>query len=120
MLDEVVRAIDNGAVRRLAERLKTTPFSVVALSDGTGVLLDLNGMQVLTLNETGSFVVSRLLEGAVSLESLAAAVATVFQIDEGAARRDVSGFLERLTVTTSSAAAGVPEDESNEREDRPR
>ncbi|MBI5445484.1 MAG: PqqD family protein [Deltaproteobacteria bacterium] len=89
-------------VRRLAVRLKEEPYSMVRLTDGTGVLLDLRGMSILTLNETAVVIVTRMLEGETSPARLVAAVMAEFDVSEGTAVVDVEEFLNRLDSATSS------------------
>lgn len=71
------------------------------LADRTGVLLDLEGQQVLTLNSTGCAVVSAITDGANNIEDLAQRLTATFDVDETTARQDVSDYLEELSKLVS-------------------
>ncbi len=62
--------------------------------DGEAVLIDLDGGRTLGLNETGSFLWSRLGRGDET--ALARDLAESYQVTEEQAREDVRAFLELL------------------------
>ncbi len=64
--------------------------------EGEAVLLDLAGRRIMGLNPVGSFVFG-LMDGARSVEAIAAAVAERFRVDVLRAHADVSAFLEGLS-----------------------
>ncbi len=63
--------------------------------EGEAVLLDVQGRRIMGLNATGSFVFG-LIDGARTLDSLAAAVAERFGIERDRASADLSAFLGGL------------------------
>ena len=67
------------------------------LADGSGVVLDVRGLAVYSLNETGMFLVEAVCEGAVDEEALAARLVDAFAVDEAAARADVGEFVASLS-----------------------
>lgn len=67
------------------------------LADGTGVLLDIRGGQVLTLNETGELLVQAICEAKSSPEDLADVLVDRHGIDKDTALRDCNEFLEHLS-----------------------
>ncbi len=81
---------------RLSELLQSDNVTWTTLVDNTGVILHLDSLQVLTLNETGMFLVERIGEGMCSVEKLIAALTEEYEVDEEAAREDVETFLYEL------------------------
>lgn len=94
------------ALDELAKALSSSELSSTTLADGTGVLVDLNGMTVLTFNETGMTLVNRMRSGSRSLEELVSAVVQEFQTDEQTARLDVERFLGRLEAALAPSEGG--------------
>ena len=66
------------------------------LADGTGVILDVESLQVFTLNETGMFLVDVLSDGVASLDALADRLTGEFEVDRATAVADVEAFIEGL------------------------
>lgn len=83
-------------LERLSELLQSDKVTRTTLVDDTGVILHLDSLQVLTLNETGMFLVERLGEGMSSVHQLIAALTEEFEVDEATAREDVESFLNEL------------------------
>jgi hypothetical protein len=84
------------SIARLTERLGDPEISETVLPDGSGVLLDIEGRQVLSLSKTGVFLVHELRAGATTLDELSARLTTVYQVDPDTAREDTIAFLARL------------------------
>lgn len=63
--------------------------------EGEVVVLDLKASRYLAVNETGTLLWPRLVEG-VSEEEMVALLVERFQLDHSAAQQDVSEFLEEL------------------------
>ena len=83
-------------LERLSELLQSDKVTRTTLVDDTGVILHLDSLQVLTLNETGMFLVERLGEGMSSVRQLITALTEGFEVDEATAREDVVSFLNEL------------------------
>jgi hypothetical protein len=83
-------------LERLSELLQSDKVTRTTLVDDTGVILHLDSLQVLTLNETGMFLVERLGEGMSSVRQLITALTEEFEVDEATAREDVVSFLNEL------------------------
>ena len=83
-------------LRRIAGTLASGRYTVTRLVDGSGVLLDVEGLQVLSLNETGMFLLDAIQRGVHEEEALAEALTREFEVDTGTARRDVRAFLAEL------------------------
>ena len=80
-------------IARLTEALHDDRLTHTELADGSGVILDIERMVVLSLNRTGMFLVSQLHDGARSEEELADALCTEYGIDRPTAEAHVREFL---------------------------
>ncbi|NOZ78445.1 MAG: PqqD family protein [Acidobacteria bacterium] len=83
-------------INALAGLLRSGALAHTRLADSSGVLLHADTLQVLTLNETGMFLVDRLREGTETIDGLVDALVSHFTVNEKTARRDVSAFLDEL------------------------
>jgi hypothetical protein len=83
-------------LERLSELMRSDKVTRTTLVDDTGVILHLDSLQVLTLNETGMFLVERIGEGMSSVEQLISALTEEFEVDEATARGDIELFLDEL------------------------
>lgn len=83
-------------LERLSELMRSDKVTRTTLVDDTGVILHLDSLQVLTLNETGMFLVERLGEGMSSVQQLITALSEEFEVDEATAREDIESFLDEL------------------------
>ncbi len=79
----------------LAQQLKHEDYSVMQMSDGSAVLMDLRQEVLLTLNETGAFMLACLREGANATQ-IVERVLDQFEVEADTAQRDVAGFLHEL------------------------
>ena len=68
-----------------------------ALADGSGVVLDVEGLAVYSLNKTGMFLVEAVCEGATDTGALVKRLVAEFEVDEATARTDVAEFIEELS-----------------------
>ena len=84
------------AIDTLSRILASERLTHTILADNSSVLLNINGMRVLSLNETGCFLVEAIKRGARTEAQLAAALRREFEVDETTARRDVEQFLSVL------------------------
>ena len=67
------------------------------MGEDGGVLLDIAGHQVFTLNEVGMYLVNLIRNDDVdAAEPLTQRVVAEFQVDEATARTDVDEFLSEL------------------------
>ena len=81
----------------LAAALATDRYTHTALADGTGVILDIDGMHVLTLNQTGEFLIAAVLAGAADEPELVARLVAEFEVKAAQAREDVTAFLAEVS-----------------------
>lgn len=82
----------------LRTKLSSHELTTMTLRDGTGVLVNLSGMEVLTFNETGMFLCQRVVAGAADVEALAAALVEDFEVDHAVAMTSATGFLRELAT----------------------
>lgn len=86
----------------LSKKLASPEVSMTTLDGGTGVLVNLEGMEILKFNDTGMFVIERLREDATStMEGIVTGISSRFDVDEVTARDDVGEFLAVLTEAFS-------------------
>ncbi len=79
-----------------AAALTSERFTHTSLADGTGVILDIDGMHVLTLNETGEVLVRAVLAGAADEAELVSRLVAEFEVEAPQAREDVGAFVAEL------------------------
>ena len=84
-------------MKKLHELLRSERLTETALTEGGGVLLDLEGQPILSLNGVGLEIVHMLRAEAMSQAELAAHIARVYGIDKDTAAGDVALFIERLS-----------------------
>lgn len=80
----------------LSRALQDGRLTINALEDGSGVLLDLEREQLMTLNATGMSVVQAVEAGAGTPDALVEALVRRFEVGPEVARRDVDAFLREL------------------------
>lgn len=90
-------------VQRLASLLRSSRFSRARLTDGTGVMTDATSLRMLSLNETGLFLVEGLVSG-LGPEALVERVVAEFNVSAPEARRDLEKFLEELSGFVATRA----------------
>ncbi len=83
-------------IEALSKILASDRLTHTILADNTSVLLNVNGMRILSLNETGSFLVEAIKGGAQTEQQLVAALRREFEVDETTALRDIAQFLDTL------------------------
>ncbi len=83
---------------KLAAMLADDELTTTKLVDGTGVILDVDTLQVFTLNETGMFLVEALGEGVDSRDELVARLVDSFDVEDDVAAADVDAFIGELAT----------------------
>lgn len=82
-------------VGRLGALLQSGRFVRAGLADQSGVVVDTAGTRMLSLNETGMFLVEALASGA-GLDALVERLVREFRVSGPTARQDVERFLGEL------------------------
>ena len=83
-------------IEELAAMLATDELTTTKLVDGTGVILDVDSLQVFTLNETGMFLVEAMGEGVADRGGLVTRMVESFEVEDDEAGRDVNAFVGDL------------------------
>jgi hypothetical protein len=83
-------------IGKLAAMLSDDELTTTKLVDGTGVILDVDSLQVFTLNQTGMFLIEAMGEGVTDRDVLVARLVAEFEVDDETATADVDAFVEDL------------------------
>ncbi|MDT8408241.1 MAG: PqqD family protein [Wenzhouxiangellaceae bacterium] len=86
------------AIARIKQALQSQRLTINALDDGSGVLLDVEGEQMLTLNRTGMRLVQAIDEGAESLQVLASVMTGQFEVSSEQAENDARAFIDEIAA----------------------
>jgi hypothetical protein len=84
------RAVD------LSRLLSSEAVSQTRLADHSGVILDIDSLQVFSVNETGMCLVEALREGIDDHHGLVQRIVDEFEVDRETAARDVDAFVDEL------------------------
>lgn len=89
--------MDNQQLQSLKDLVTQGDLQLTPLADGSGVMLNLNKQQVLSLNATGRFILESLIANDQSdLEQLAAALSDEFEVSQEQGLSDTVAFLRSL------------------------
>jgi hypothetical protein len=80
----------------LARLLSSEQISHTRMVDNSGVILNVDSLQVLSLNETGLFLVEALRNGVDDRCGLVKRLVEEYEIDESTAKADVDSFVDEL------------------------
>ena len=83
-------------IAELGRMLATDERTKTKLVDNTGVILDVDTLQVFTLNETGMFLVEAMGEGVSDRDGLVARLVESFEVETDVAGEDVDAFINDL------------------------
>jgi len=86
----VRRAVD------LSRLLSSKAFAQTRLADHSGVILDLDSLQVFSLNDTGMCLVEALRDGIDDHDGLVRRIVEEFDVERDEAASDVDAFIEEL------------------------
>jgi hypothetical protein len=94
----------NSPLRSLSELLDNPDFGETPLPDGTSVILDIAGHQVVSLSRTGTYIVGLIRAGVQTVDEIAERIAARYEVDNDTAKKDAADFIDTLTATLTSAA----------------
>lgn len=80
----------------IREALGSGRLTINALDDGSGVLLDIEGEQLLTLNRTGMRLIQAIEDGASSVEALRDMLSGEFEVEADRAEADARAFVAEV------------------------
>lgn len=86
------------SLERIAQALKSGRWTVNALDDGSGVLLDLDGEQLLTLNSSAMLLIRAIESGVRDAGALAQTLVRSYSVEVATAEADTAAFVERLAA----------------------
>ena len=78
------------------QALLSDELSETFLADGTGVLLNIEKNQVLSLNRTGAHIVRMLMNEELGYPDLVRRMSEEYQLDASQAKQDVDEFITDL------------------------
>jgi hypothetical protein len=84
-------------IRSLAKSLSSERISFTKMLDASGVLLDVESLQVFSLNETGLFLAEALRDGVDNRKDLVRRLVAEYEIEESTAAADVEAFVDELS-----------------------
>lgn len=84
------RAID------LSRLLSSKAVSHARLADHSGVILDIDSLQVFSVNDTGMCLVEALRDGVEDHDGLVQRIVDEFDVDLQTAAKDVDAFVDEL------------------------
>ena len=90
-------------IREIAAALNSDRVQLKALADGTGVILNLESSQVLSLNDSGMCIVDRIQKGAQTEDELIEALTAEFEVDIDTAREDIALLVAGLHAELAGA-----------------
>ena len=80
----------------LSRLLSSEAISQTRLADQSGVILDVDSLQVFSVNDTGMCLVEALKDGVDDHDGLVKRLVGEFAIDEETAAADIDAFVEEL------------------------
>lgn len=87
----------NEKIVLLGEHLNRESLTLTALADGSGVLLDLKGSHVLSVNPVGMCIVQAVKAGCSTEDDLAERVCAEYEVDTVRALNDVRCFIDEAS-----------------------
>ena len=80
----------------LSRLLSSEAVSQTRLADHSGVILDIDSLQVFSVNDTGMCLVEALRDGVDDHEGLVQRIVEQFEVDRERAASDVDAFVDEL------------------------
>ena len=90
----------------LIAKTSDADLQYTVLPDGSSVLLDISGHRVLTLSDTGTYLMQQLRDGTATVDMLAKRLTQEFDVDDDTARRDTQEFVDALSAALAVRSAG--------------
>ncbi len=90
------------AVEVVREALCSGRLTINPLDDGSGVVLDVDGEQLLTMNPTGLQIMTAIDAGAESIDEITSAITGQFEVGPDQARSDGEEFIRKVASVLQS------------------
>ena len=85
-------------IEKIGAALTSGRLSINRLDDGSGVVLDVEREQLVSMNRTGLMIIQAIADGARGEAAIAAWLSQQFSIDLSRARHDLTAFTQRLAT----------------------
>lgn len=85
--------------KSIAKAIDARRLTVNRLGDGTAVLLDGDGEELMTLNEAGRRLIDWIDDGAETLPELVDRMMEFYEVERDVAHDDAKGFVEEVAET---------------------
>lgn len=95
-MNQPASAATDRAIAQIAAALDDGRLTINALDDGSGVVLDVEGEQMLTTNATGMHIIQAIADGDKEPVAIAHRLAKHFEVDAQQAQRDVAAFVDSV------------------------
>ena len=83
-------------IQQIRAALESGRLTVNRMDDGTAVVLDIEGEQLMTLNATALCLVGWISDGESSVRDLSGRLVEKYQVEQPRAQEDVTGFVDKL------------------------
>jgi len=88
--------MSDGHIDQTRHALDAERLTINALDDGSGVLLDVEGERLLTLNASGMRLIRAIADHAASAEELGARMASEYDVTPDRAEADARMFIDHV------------------------
>ena len=94
------------SIESLAVRLESDRYSRRTLSDGTGIVIDVEALQVMSLNRSGMFLLDAIADGTTDADRLRERLTERYEVDDATAARDIGELLDAIDRSLTRSRAG--------------
>lgn len=88
----------NDTLEEIRKALDLPDIMDTRLADGSGVLMNIESRRVVSLNETGLFLLDNIRDGRVGVEQLVEKLTEEFIVSSKDAEEDVKDFIQEISV----------------------
>lgn len=85
------------SIKIIRQALESERLTINPLDDGSGVVVDVEAEQLLTMNASGLAIIQAISDGLDDPAGIAERLTTRFQVDTPQACTDVNDFLEQVS-----------------------
>ena len=89
---------NNPEIARIGAALASQRLTINRLEDGSGVVLDVQREQLVSMNRTGLMIIQAIADGAGAEADIAEQISQSFGIDLDRAQQDVRRFARQLAA----------------------
>lgn len=85
----------NASIGIIANALSSGRLSINSLDDGSGIVLDMEREQMMTMNASAIRLMQAIADGSITLEALTGVLSRHYEISVESASRDVQSFVQQ-------------------------